>query len=42
MVRIKDVDFATHQLMVREGKGAHDRVTMLPASTTGWCSISTR
>src|SRR5262245_56590867 len=31
-LRIKDVDFATHQLMVREGKGAHDRVTMLPDS----------
>ena len=29
-LRIKDVDFATHQLTVREGKGAHDRVTMLP------------
>ena len=31
-LRIKDVDFATHQLTVREGKGAHDRVTMLPDS----------
>jgi integron integrase len=31
-LRVKDVDFATHQLTVREGKGAHDRVTMLPDS----------
>ena len=31
-LRIKDVDFATRQLTVREGKGAHDRVTMLPDS----------
>ena len=31
-LRIKDVDFATHQLTVRDGKGAHDRVTMLPNS----------
>lgn len=31
-LRVKDVDFAMHQLTVREGKGAHDRVTMLPDS----------
>jgi len=31
-LRIKDVDFATHQMTVREGKGAYDRVTMLPDS----------
>jgi integron integrase len=29
-LRLKDVDFAYHQLTVREGKGAQDRVTMLP------------
>ena len=31
-LRVKDVDFATHQLTVRDGKGARDRVTMLPDS----------
>ena len=31
-LRVKDVDFAMHQPTVREGKGAHDRVTMLPDS----------
>ena len=29
-LRIKDVDFARGQLLVREGKGNKDRVTMLP------------
>src|SRR3989442_927097 len=31
-LRVKDVDFALHQLTVREGKGAQDRVTILPDS----------
>jgi integron integrase len=31
-LRVKDVDFAQSQLIVREGKGNKDRVTMLPAS----------
>src|SRR5712692_5389500 len=31
-LRVKDVDFAYHQLTVRDGKGAQDRVTMLPQS----------
>jgi integron integrase len=31
-LRIKDLDFARHQLTVRRGKGAKDRVTLLPAS----------
>ncbi|MEW5942992.1 MAG: integron integrase [Pseudomonadota bacterium] len=31
-LRVKDVDFEMHQLMVRDGKGAKDRVTMLPAA----------
>lgn len=31
-LRVKDIDFATHQLTVREGKGGHDRVTTLPDS----------
>jgi len=30
MLRVKDVDFAYRQVLVREGKGAKDRVTMLP------------
>jgi integrase len=29
-LRIKDVDFATHQIVVRAGKGDRDGVTMLP------------
>jgi integron integrase len=29
-LRIKDLDFATNQIMVRAGKGDRDRVTMLP------------
>jgi integron integrase len=29
---VKDVDFAYHQLRVRDAKGAHDRVTILPQS----------
>ena len=29
-LRVKDVDFAQHQIIVRDGKGNQDRVTMLP------------
>ena len=29
-LRVKDVDFAHNQIMVRDGKGQKDRVTMLP------------
>jgi integron integrase len=29
-LRIKDIDFAYRQVLVRDGKGAKDRVTMLP------------
>ena len=29
-LRVKDVDFAYHQITVRDGKGGQDRVTMLP------------
>jgi integron integrase len=29
-LRVKDVDFAYHQITVRHGKGGRDRVTMLP------------
>lgn len=31
-LRVKDVDFARHEILVREGKGNKDRVTMLPDS----------
>lgn len=31
-LRVKDVDFARNEIVVREGKGNKDRVTMLPAS----------
>lgn len=33
-LRVKDVDFANRALIVREGKGAKDRVVMLPTSLT--------
>jgi len=29
-LRVKDIDFELHQITVRDGKGANDRVTMLP------------
>jgi len=29
-LRVKDIDFAANQIIVRDGKGANDRVTMLP------------
>jgi integron integrase len=31
-LRAKDVDFATNQLTIRDGKGDNDRATMLPAA----------
>ncbi len=31
-LRVKDIDFATRQVVVRDGKGENDRVTPLPAS----------
>jgi integron integrase len=31
-LRVKDVDFARNEIVVRDGKGGKDRVTMLPAS----------
>ena len=32
-LRVKDVDFAQREILVREGKGNKDRVTMLPQKT---------
>ena len=29
-LRIKDVDFSRHEILIRDGKGMKDRVTMLP------------
>lgn len=31
-LRIKDVDFSLHQIIVRDGKGSRDRLTVLPES----------
>lgn len=31
-LRVKDVDFARGEIVVRDGKGAKDRITMLPQS----------
>lgn len=31
-LRVKDVDFCRREILVREGKGAKDRITMLPES----------
>jgi integron integrase len=31
-LRVKDIDFTRHEILVRDGKGAKDRVTMLPQS----------
>jgi integron integrase len=34
-LRVKDIDLARGQIMVRQGKGAKDRVVMLPKSARG-------
>ena len=34
-LRVQDVDFGANQIIVRNGKGAKDRVTMLPESLKG-------
>jgi len=31
-LRVQDIDFARNEILVRDGKGAKDRITMLPAS----------
>jgi integron integrase len=31
-LRVKDLDFESHQIIVRDGKGAQDRISMLPES----------
>ncbi len=34
-LRVKDIDFERREIIVREGKGSKDRVTMLPESLVG-------
>jgi integron integrase len=34
-VRVKDIDFDAHQMLVRDGKGGKDRVTVLPGNLVG-------
>jgi integrase len=34
-LRIKDVDFVRHVIVVRDGKGGKDRVFMLPRALDG-------
>jgi len=31
-LRVQDIDFARDEILVRDGKGANDRITMLPES----------
>jgi integrase len=31
-LRVKDIDFSTNQILIRDGKGDNDRVTMLPCA----------
>jgi integron integrase len=33
-LRVQDIDFSRHEILVRDGKGAKDRITVLPASLT--------
>ena len=37
-VRVKDLDFASHQITGRDGKGGQDRMTMLPQVVEDACS----
>lgn len=34
-LRVQDIDFGANEILVRDGKGGKDRVTMLPASLKG-------
>ena len=34
-LRVQDLDLQAHQVLVRDGKGAKDRITMLPQSVVG-------
>ncbi len=35
-LRVKDVDIGRSEVLVREGKGDKDRVTMLPSAVVSW------
>lgn len=32
-LRVKDLDFGYNQIIIRDGKGSQDRMTMLPQSS---------
>jgi integrase len=34
-LRIQDIDFSRNEILVRDGKGAKNRITMLPGSPKG-------
>jgi hypothetical protein len=38
-LRAKDIDFHTHQIVVREGKGNTERVTIVPARVKALLSV---
>ncbi len=35
-LRVKDIDFERKEILIRDGKGAKDRVTMLPVTLADW------
>ena len=39
-LRVKDVDFDRHLIIVRQGKGNKDRITMLPSTWKPICASS--
>ena len=41
-LRVKDFDFAYHHMTVREGKGAQDRVIMLPLVAAASSTLALR
>jgi integron integrase len=41
-LRVKDVDLAAHQVIVRQGKGARDRITMFPVTLVDEMSLHLR
>ena len=41
-LRVKDLDFDRQQVIVRQGKGRKDRVTMLPSAVRAIRSVSVR
>jgi len=41
-LRVKDIEFTRNEIVVREGKGNKDRVTMLPAAVKSRCGAHLR